>query len=597
MLRSVMKLSVAVALVLFVAAPERAAPQSFGEEISVSEVEIPVQVLRDRDPVLGLGPDDFQVLDDGEPVPITAFRVIDVSAPGVSRAPEGSRPEAAPEGRRILVLFDFAFSRPHDLSRAVRGVYEMFASQLTPSDQVAVAVFDRRGGRLILGFSSDKREIEAALDVVAAQLDGKPREVHARYQALAALEGEGVTAPSARTALLSKRLGPAGAIAVTRGVDLPAIGGGGPLLTTPARTGGSAIPRDEVSSDPVVVSLVPATPEAIGRSLARGEVASNVRTLALEVADLTTLLRDVPGQKRLLFLSEGFPSSVIEAPRSGNRVLVQRYLERMFEALRRSGWTVDAIDIQGIPDAFQRGFDAHALFYISDEMGGQLLENYNQVAQATDELLRRTSVTYVLTIRPGDLPADGRYHRLTVRLRDAPATARVFHRPGYYDPKPPDARSPLERRLDSAELLLGDFAADSLGVEVEAAGEGAGAGDLPVALMVGVPTESLVGGRRAGRLRLEVQAYVVDAQGGVRDVWQRRVDLDLAKLGPSLETGGVRLFGRLEAPAGEYRLRVLVREPESETVSLTTAELELPGAGQGLPEELLTVPRGWIDIR
>ncbi len=71
------------------------------------------------------------------------------------------------------------------------------------------------------------------------------------------------------------------------------------------------------------------------------------------------------------------------------------------------------------------------------------------------QMLRRTGVTYVLTIQPDNLKLDGDYHHLKVELKGQPRGTRVVHRPGYYAPKPFAEQSPLERLLDAASTIVG----------------------------------------------------------------------------------------------------------------------------------------------
>ena len=76
------------------------------------------------------------------------------------------------------------------------------------------------------------------------------------------------------------------------------------------------------------------------------------------------------------------------------------------------------------------------LSWISAETGGSHTRNINDIGDAIDAVLRRTGVTYLLSFQPKDLPDDGKYHKLKVKLNGAPKGARVAHRPGYYAPKP-----------------------------------------------------------------------------------------------------------------------------------------------------------------
>jgi hypothetical protein len=84
-----------------------------------------------------------------------------------------------------------------------------------------------------------------------------------------------------------------------------------------------------------------------------------------------------------------------------------------------------------------------------------------------------------------------------------------------------------------------------------------------------------------GSLPVEVYAYALDASGGIQDYLFQSLGLDLAKSGPMLRQGGLRFFGHLELPPGEYSVRTLVRNGASGAFSLRVAALTVPAFGRG----------------
>src|SRR5829696_7041889 len=86
-------------------APGPAAAQTFTESTDVTVVEIPVQVVKDGEPVRGLTAADFEVFDGRKKVPVTGFEVLDLAVP----APAGSAAAAqvpVSARRHFLMLFD-----------------------------------------------------------------------------------------------------------------------------------------------------------------------------------------------------------------------------------------------------------------------------------------------------------------------------------------------------------------------------------------------------------------------------------------------------------------------------------------------------------
>src|ERR1700686_2184268 len=102
-----------IAAVAAAAAPgSRAVPavpanpqQTFAGATDVVEVEVPVQVVRDGQPVRGLKAEDFEIYDGRTRQTLTGFHAVDLAAPAAQR------PAAVPPAgrRQFLLFFDPAF--------------------------------------------------------------------------------------------------------------------------------------------------------------------------------------------------------------------------------------------------------------------------------------------------------------------------------------------------------------------------------------------------------------------------------------------------------------------------------------------------------
>src|SRR2546423_2305426 len=79
--------------------------QTFSGSTEAVEVEVPVQVVRDGQPVRGLTQADFELYDGRKKQAVTGFDVVDLGVPGAPR--QVSSPAAR---RHFLMLFDLAFS-------------------------------------------------------------------------------------------------------------------------------------------------------------------------------------------------------------------------------------------------------------------------------------------------------------------------------------------------------------------------------------------------------------------------------------------------------------------------------------------------------
>jgi hypothetical protein len=80
---------------------------------------------------------------------------------------------------------------------------------------------------------------------------------------------------------------------------------------------------------------------------------------------------------------------------------------------------------------------------------------------------------------------------------------------------------------------------------------------------------------------VEVYVYAFDASGAIQDYLYQSLGLDLAKAGAGLRQGGLKFFGHLDLPPGEYSVRTLVRNGASGAFSLRVTPVTVPAFGHG----------------
>src|ERR1044071_4534434 len=141
------------------AAPLAAQTPTYSDVTEVNVVEIPVQVLLDGKPVRDLKADNFAVYQDKGKQLVTGFEAVDLYA-----IPEDKAQEVpVPARRHFLLLFDLACSEPKAIVQA-RAAARDLLGELHASDLVAVATYvASRGSELVLGFTSDRGQVEAAI--------------------------------------------------------------------------------------------------------------------------------------------------------------------------------------------------------------------------------------------------------------------------------------------------------------------------------------------------------------------------------------------------------------------------------------------------
>lgn len=573
--------------------------KQFGETVEIVTIEVPVQVLRDGEPVRGLTAADFEILDGRRQQAITGFEVIDLALVSTPR----SRAEIPVAGRRhFLILFDLSFSNPSAIVRAREAARELVANDLHPGDLVAVATFSlQQGPRLILGFTPDRRQAELAIDTLG----------------LPGILERGQVDPLGL--LIAGDLNPAQTAA--GGFDAEAGSGGGV-----EGGGGGAGGFDRGGMIEAHLRDISLLQKRANREEVRGQAMAAVGGFEA----LAEMMANVQGRKYMLLLSEGFDSSVLvgtenveeqmqmsRSIETGQHQEVDseaRYgstsamaaLEAMLEAFRRADTVIQSIDVGGLRAGHEQtrsSSSQQSLFAMAKDTGGQLYSNFNDLGDAMGTMLEQTSVTYVLSFQPSELALDGDYHRIRVRLKEKLRGAEVVHRPGYYAPIPWSERKPLERTLSAAQLVAGGNDGGEIQSSVLATpflvADDISRSYVPV--LVDIDGRSLLGGATAGTLALEIYGYAIADDGTVESYFHQNVGLDLAKVKGSLEQAGLKFYGGLRLDPGDHLVRVLIRDLASGRLSLRTVPVTVPdfsGHDPVLLTPLFPVDfSGWIMVR
>lgn len=142
---------------------------AFGERIEVRVVNVDVVVTdRDGNPVVGLGPEEFAVYEDGALQELTNFAFVE--GPRLREGADGAWRPVTPDSsfrRRLLLLVDNNFVEKPDRDRALAALQAYLDQSFDGSYEWGVmAVGDR--AELLLPFSADKLAVRAALDRIAA---------------------------------------------------------------------------------------------------------------------------------------------------------------------------------------------------------------------------------------------------------------------------------------------------------------------------------------------------------------------------------------------------------------------------------------------
>lgn len=388
----------------------------FVGSVQVSVVNVDVYVTdREGNPVTGLSAADFEVKEDGKPVEITNFYAVERGRPAGPRPdPEdaaqpaddrASAPEPLPweqelprdQRLRLVVFVDNFNLRPLERNRILGSLRTFLLTQLGPQDEVMLVSDDR------------------ALNV--------------RH-------------PFTR--------------------DLGAVADS---LLELSETSGFRVPRDNDRRE-ALRGVEEATSASEALNWARNYAESQFDELSATVSSLREFLDSIaglPGRKVLLHVSSGIPmvpgqevfeaidvkfqdsQAFMEMARYDGSHLFER-LAVQANAHRISFYMVDAGGLR--PDVFggaeYRGSSSptsrtrvgsaaeanlqSSLHYLADRSGGRAIVNVNDVLQPLRQVGASLQSYYSLGYNERSV-GDGRYHRITVKVRRPGVDVR--HRDGY----------------------------------------------------------------------------------------------------------------------------------------------------------------------
>jgi VWFA-related protein len=564
------------------ATPPAAPP--FSGTTQVLSVEVPVQVVRDGEPVRGLTAADFEVWEGRRRLALTGFEALDLAAA------KGGRAAAVPAAarRHFLLLFDLAFSEPKAIARA-RLAAARLVTQLQPSDLAAVATYSAtRGPQLVLGFTSDRRQLDSALGSL-----GLP---------------DLITRPMDPLRLVLEEVLSAG----------NAVAGTAPV---PGRD-----PLADVTDAADFTRMVAVTDAIVGAD--RTALRKHVNNFTRALSELARQIAVVEGRKYVVFLSEGFDSALLQGTpdparqeemrenalhgESWRNNPEERYgltettndVERMLEEFRRADCVIQTVDIGGLRAGADQGSPRppgrDSLLMMAKGTGGELYESFNDLTVAFTQMLHRTSVTYVLAVEPDRLQPEGEFHRLRVELKKPLRGARLVHRPGYVLPKTYLEETSLEKLLETANLVMSGEESDAVATAVLAVPFRTAEEKAYVPVLIEVDGGTLLAGQQPPVLGVEIYLYALDATGAVHDFVTQTVGLDLAKAGAGVRSSGLKFFGHLDLLPGDYSLRILVRNAASGRSGLRVVPLHVPAFASEawlLPPLFPDPPDRWVITR
>ena len=384
----------------------------------------------DGNPVLDLGPDDFEIFEDGNPQTIESFKLVRISGVPEPDA-EPARPirsvydeerEAAREDTRLFVIFLDDYHVRRGASLAVRGPLMSFLQDLGPLDMVAVMypltpVGDVR-------FTRD----HGALTRMIQQFDGRKFDYTPRNQ----YEDRYAMYPSTVVERIRNEVSFSGLRALV--THLGAL-----------REGRKSV---IVVSEGYTNMLPPQLREEVAGFRGTG-----------------------PGAGA----AGGFEDSAAEdTARFFADADLQFELRRVYDAANRSNTSLYTLDPRGL-GVFEFGIDervgfrtdqtfmrstADTLRVLADQTDGRAIVNQADLEGGLRQVVRDTSFYYLVGYNSSEAPTDGKFHPIQVEVKRRGVQVRA--RTGYWAltaeetagrwRPPPPGRTPPSRRPSARSL-------------------------------------------------------------------------------------------------------------------------------------------------
>jgi VWFA-related protein len=534
------------AAALFPSAPQAqtqtpARPQSVFR--SGTELVLVNVVVRDKsgEVVRGLTRDDFTVVEDGKAQTISSFDFEDLaSAPAETAEPAAPKqapsqtvlatpvpaagaPAAAPEvnmrGRRLVVLFfDVSSMQPEEIQRAVAAAHEYVDHKLSPADLIAVASFST-SMRIDQDFTADRETLTSALD------------------AFGGAGGQGFEA--------------------------------------------GATPEEDAPDN--------------GAAFTPDDTEFNIFNTDRRLDALQTLADQLSGieqKKSVIYFSSGMSQQGQD-----NQVELRRTVDRA----NRANVSIYAADMRGLQavvpggdasTASMRGASAFSgastrnqfdrlaatqdtLATMAEDTGGRAFFDSNGFGAVFDRVVHDTSAYYVLGYSSTNAARDGRFRRITVRVKRS--DVKLEYRSGYYAPRDFAHSTGDDREQQLQDQLLSDLSATDLSAYVSSAFFRLADNRYFVPLSVIVPGYQLPITKATAKNKA-----TVDVLGIVRDQQRRPVTRirDTMRLSPDaadeLKKKTVQYETGVEVPPGTYHVKVVVRENQDGTLGSYETDFVVP---------------------
>jgi VWFA-related protein len=542
-------------------------PVTFKREVEVVTVDV-VVVDKAGEPVTGLTRDDFTVLEEGVSQSILNFEVIHVdeaSPPAANRPVARARvaTNTAPRlpGRTFVVVFDNVNLSPLNAQRAKAAVVAFLEKGLRDGDRVMIAA--TAGGAWWTATMPEGRE-----DVVTILkgIEGR-RFVTSAYDRMADFEAMRIYQYSDH--LIARR-----------------------VQDRFERYNVKSKVRDPRQVEAEDIAIRGAIDPFVDNKAAETYLAARTRNRVTfgAIERVMAPLAETRDRKAVLLVSEGF---VYDPNETGHR--------RVVEAARRANAALYFIDTRGLADlpgiyGVQFGEridekdvlaaiadttqDAEGAATLARDTGGFSVAQTNDLETGIVRIARESRSFYLLGYSPGNVPRDGRFRKIEVKVRRKDAVVRA--RRGYFAPSDvPDAEAQRVREGIDPQIQYGlDSPSPLDGIPLRMTSyvlEPTSLGRVKVLVAADVDISKVDFTETEGRRQGSLDTLAVTARRENSEVFRTDQKVDLERRpGPLPSPSWYTVVREFEIPPGSYHAKVVVRDVASRRLGTVTLAFDVP---------------------
>jgi len=429
----------ALGIVLSTAGAGRPQTKADQRQVLKHEVVVAVKLVqvfvtgKDGKPVADLTAEDFEISDNGRVVPVEH---LERHFPNVSEEILKTALPTPRMNRKFILFFDFAFCSEKGALKAKKAGLHFLASELRPSDEVALLSYSAARGLTLHEFlTTDHQKIRRIVD----------------------------------------------------GFGLKDIAGRAERLTEFMFKADPDLSRED-EEDKVLFSWFDARPNSRVGEIHRLAYTDQTRRFFLVLNNLAKALRSVPGYKNIVLFSAGIARQILYGRKGGVSVgewqtpeqLAQELadydeaqadsglrndLSQALKEFKASNCPVYAVDVSRVQEdvdiaapggtaaAAGEIAGADSLRQVASDTGGKYYASTVDVKVSMDDIKNVTGAYYILgyTI---DEQWDGKFHKIKVKVKRK--DCEVQTQGGYFNPKPFSKYSSFERLLHMIDLALNE---------------------------------------------------------------------------------------------------------------------------------------------